>query len=146
MRIKNIWDRSCLVDQIEIISHPDNKKTIERISEYLNHQSRVTVTDIRTNRSRLVELVDIEAILSLGHISKVITLDGSQFHLNKKLKDLSMLEEKFLYRINQSTILNLSNVASFKTGQYSRLEVVTTNQNTYIVSRHYAKKIKERLL
>ncbi|MEE6695463.1 LytTR family DNA-binding domain-containing protein [Pediococcus acidilactici] len=49
-------------------------------------------------------------------------------------------------RINNSTILNINQVTEFKTAKYARIEVHTKNAECFIVSRHYAKKVKEWLI
>ena len=77
-------------------------------------------------------------------MSKVITTQGTTYFLSKRLKDLKSLEREHFYRINNAVILNLAQVDSFVAGTYARLEVETISKNSYTVSRHYAKYIKER--
>ncbi|MCS8617997.1 LytTR family transcriptional regulator DNA-binding domain-containing protein [Latilactobacillus curvatus] len=48
-------------------------------------------------------------------------------------------------RINNTTILNLQQVANFAVGSNVRLVVYTQSGRQYIVSRYYAKQIKEWL-
>ncbi|WP_420167129.1 LytTR family DNA-binding domain-containing protein [Bacillus coahuilensis] len=87
----------------------------------------------------------IEVITSLGHLSKVILSNQEEYLLDMRLKELKQFEANGLFRINNSTILNLSQISSFRSGDYARLEVYTKNDKKYLVSRHYAKLIKERL-
>lgn len=106
---------------------------------------KISVIEIKSSRNVLIQLSDIEVITSLGHLSQISTSEGKKYYFNKKLKELTYLEKYLFYRINQSTILNVDDIISFNVSANSRLEVVTKKQNTYLVSRHYAKNIKERL-
>lgn len=75
----------------------------------------------------------------------IYLLNQQEYILQKRLKDLTDLENLNFYRINNSQILNLNAVHSFQLGEHARLEVHTKTGSTYVVSRHYAKKIKEKL-
>lgn len=81
----------------------------------------------------------------MDHLSKVFTIDGKVFYVKGRLKDLEILSISGIVRINNSVLLNLTEIVSFSNGQYARLEVHTNNGQKHTVSRHYAKKIKEEL-
>ncbi|MGO2084006.1 LytTR family DNA-binding domain-containing protein [Vagococcus sp.] len=146
LRINHIWNDLKSENEIDLVSHSVNKETIQKIENYLNKETQIKVVEIKNNRNVFINLSDIEVILSLGHMSQVLTMEGKIYYLNKRLKELSFLEDGFLCRINQSTILNLEEIIEFNVEQYSRLEVMTKSKNKYLISRHYAKNIKERLL
>lgn len=144
-KLNQIWNDSKKMNEIDVISHSINKETIENMENYLNKENQINVIDIKNNRNVVIYLSQIEAITSLGHMSQVVTSEGDKYHLNKRLKELSYLENEFLCRINQSTILNVKKITEFNVEQYSRLSITTSSKNNYLTSRHYAKNIKERL-
>lgn len=145
LKINNIWSDLKSIDEIDIVSHPKNEKTIDRIESYLKKGTQINVHEIKTNRIVLIQVSEIESIISIGHISQVLTLEGYNYYLNKRLKDLSYLQSESLFKVNQSTILNLETIVKFNVEQHSRLMVTTNSKNDYLISRHYAKNIKEKL-
>lgn len=145
LKINNIWSDLKSIDEIDIVSHPKNEKTIDRIEAYLKKGTQINVLEIKTNRIVLIQVSEIESIILIGHISQVLTLEGYNYYLNKRLKDLSYLQSESLFKVNQSTILNLETIVKFNVEQHSRLMVTTNSKNDYLISRHYAKNIKEKL-
>lgn len=145
MKFNYVWEAEKKLDEIDLISHPQNKKILERLQKNFQEGHSLTAVDPLTNRNRLVQIDEIEAISAMGHMSKVTLVDQSELFLTKKLKELVYLETLDLYRVNNSTILNLGCVQSFSSGEHARIEVKTLADNSYLVSRHYAKLIKERL-
>lgn len=139
------WNENQALDEVELISHPNNQKFVSELT--LNHQrlQKLTLINALNNRQELVGLSEIESFQSLGHLSKVVLKGQQQYFYNKILKELSELEELGFYRVNQSTILNLTEVKSFTSESHARLVVIMENDKRYIVSRHYAQNIKERL-
>jgi len=144
-KINHIWNDSKNLNEIDITSNSINKKTVENIESYLNKENQISVIEIKSNRNVFLFLSEIEVITSLGHMSQVLTSEGNKYYLNKRLKELAYLENDFLCRINQSVILNLKKITEFNVEQYSRLSVTTNSKTDYLISRHYAKNIKERL-
>lgn len=144
MRLNIIWNKQKEKDCIDIISHPVNQALV---TSWQNQPQPTTLQAIHPSNQRtvLVALTEIEAIEAMGHMSKIRLLSGADVWLQKKLKDLAYLEASGFYRINNSTILNIQQISAFSAGQHARLEVFTNNQQCYIVSRHYAKQIKEQL-
>lgn len=145
LRINHIWNELKSRDEIDLISHPVNQEKLEKIVTYLNKDMQLNVIELKNNRTVLIHVSDIEVITSLGHMSQVLTVEGKQYYLNKRLKELGYLEKESLFKINQSTILNLETIIEFNVEQYSRLMVTTKSEHDYLISRHYAKTIKERL-
>ena len=146
MNLTYYWNDTQPVDELKIIAHPKNKKYASRLEKALEiNEPQVQVINPKNNRKLLLSLNKIEVIKSLGHLCQVHTKDGQQFLIQNRLKNLLALNFPNLIQINNSTILNLKQVTSFESGQNARLEVHTHNQNLYMVSRHYAKLIKEKL-
>jgi len=145
LRINHIWNDLKNVAEIDLISHSINKAALKKIETYLNTENQINVIELKNNRTVLIKLSDIEVITSLGHMSQILTIEGKIYHLNKRLKELYHLESDSICKINQSTILNLDKIMEFNVEQYSRLTVTTKSKNSYLISRHYAKNIKERL-
>ncbi|KOP71477.1 hypothetical protein AMS59_18845 [Lysinibacillus sp. FJAT-14745] len=146
MKFNYIWKNNQSSSEIEIISNPSNKKLLSTFEQHFSQSITLSATDFKTNRQVVIELNDIEAIEASGHFTKIFLIDGTELLLNKILKELSYLESFGLVRINNSTILNLKQIRAFASGSHARLEVITKQQNKYIVSRHYAKSIKEKLI
>jgi DNA-binding LytR/AlgR family response regulator len=145
MKINFIWDKERAIDEIEIIANPFNKEKLVTLRDGLSSNTTLNVQNPKNNRKLTIDIQQIEVIQSLGHLSKLVLVNNEEYLLQKRLKELQALEANGLYRINNSTILNLSQVTSFRSGDYARLEVFTKSNNNYLVSRHYAKLIKERL-
>ncbi|MDQ0229896.1 LytTR family DNA-binding domain-containing protein [Metabacillus malikii] len=145
MKIKFRWDKQRAIDEIEIIANPVNKEKLGSLKDGLETSISLNVQNPKNNRQLRIDIQQIEMIKALGHLCKVVLVNKEEYLLQKRLKELEILEDNGLYRINNSTILNLSQVASFKSGEYARLEVYTKNNTKYLVSRHYAKLIKEKL-
>lgn len=145
MKINYHWNEKQAVDQVELISHPSNQEFISKLT--LNRQSvqKLTLINPLNNRQELVDISEIESFQTLGHLSKVYLNNQREYFYSKILKELFELEEWGFYRVNQSTILNLKAVNSFASESHARLAVVLNNGKSYIVSRHYAQNIKERL-
>ncbi|MFJ7732231.1 LytTR family DNA-binding domain-containing protein [Lysinibacillus sp. NPDC097231] len=146
MKFNYTWKNNQSSSEIEIISNPSNKELLSTFEQRFFQSRTLFATDLKTNRQVMIELNDIEVIEASGHFTKIFLIDGTELFLNKILKELSYLESFGLVRINNSLILNMNQISSFASGSHARLEVITKQQNKYIVSRHYAKSIKERLI
>ncbi|OEC03590.1 hypothetical protein GY31_01235 [Lysinibacillus sphaericus] len=146
MKFNFIWKNKQSSSEIDIISNPSNKALLSTLEQHYLQSIPLSATDFKTNRQVLIELHTIEAIEAAGHFTKIFLIDGTELLLNKILKELAYLESFRLVRINNSMILNLNQIQSFASGSHARLEVITKQQNKYMVSRHYAKSIKERLI
>ncbi|MGG5317887.1 LytTR family DNA-binding domain-containing protein [Enterococcus sp. AZ072] len=145
MKLNIIWNNQKGKDCIDIISHPINHEIVTRWQSQWMQAATLQAIQPSNQRTLLVALQEIEAIETMGHMSKIHMLSGDVLWLQKKLKELTYLEASGFYRINNSTILNIQQISAFSAGQHARLEVFTKNQQTYIVSRHYAKLVKEQL-
>ncbi|OFI50025.1 hypothetical protein BG261_10295 [Floricoccus tropicus] len=145
MKINYLWKKELGLDEIDIISNPYNKEKLEKIEKYLNFDLKLSAIDIRNNRSVILELEEIESFESMGHMCKINCIDGRLFHYPNRLKDLSYLEKYKFSMINQSTVFNLSQVKFFSVEKNARLQITSKGDNDYLVSRHYAKKVKEIL-
>ncbi|MFP7473448.1 LytTR family DNA-binding domain-containing protein [Niallia taxi] len=145
MKLNFIWDKNKELDEVDIKAHPINKDKLETIKQVLGSSITLNVQNPKNNRKLRIDIQQVEVIVSLGHLSKTILASKEEYLLQKRLKELQTLEANGFFRINNSTILNLSQVASFRSSEFARLEVFTKNNNKYLVSRHYAKLIKEKL-
>ncbi|TRZ39559.1 LytTR family transcriptional regulator [Niallia circulans] len=145
MKLNFIWDKKQEIDKVDIKAHPVNKDKLETLKQGFCTDVTLNVQNLKNNRKLRIDIHQIEVIVSLGHLSKILLASKEEYLLQKRLKELQTLEANGFFRINNSTILNLSQVASFRSSEYARLEVFTKNDNKYLVSRHYAKLIKEKL-
>lgn len=145
MKLNFIWDKKQEINKVDIKAHPVNKDKLETLKQGICTDVTLNVQNLKNNRKLRIDIHQIEVIVSLGHLSKILLASKEEYLLQKRLKELQTLEANGFFRINNSTILNLSQVASFRSSEYARLEVFTKNDNKYLVSRHYAKLIKEKL-
>lgn len=146
MKITFYWKETQPVDELKLIAHPQNKQdvlTLEKALETIEPQ--IHVIDPKNNRKSFLSLNKIETIQAFGHLCQLLTITGEPFLIQKRLKAVLEMNFPYLVQINNSTILNLNHVVSFESGQNARLEVHTQKNNHYVVSRHYAKLIKEKL-
>lgn len=146
MKINFHWNNEKAIDEVDLISHPHNKEQLLKLKASIEQEKTLLVTHPSNNRKQLIPISQIEAITSLGHLTKVLTIENEFFFLNNRLKELNYLEDNGLYQINQSTLINLKEIKLFQTEKHARLELITKTNQYYLVSRHYAKTIKERLL
>lgn len=146
MNINFTWVKEKALNEIDIFANPENKTTLKRLEKQLQQEQELLAIDPKNNRSIKIQLDQILPFETMGHLVKVYLLNQQEYILQKRLKDLMGLENLNFYRINNSQILNLNAVHSFQLGEHARLEIHTKTGSTYVVSRHYAKKIKEKLL
>ena len=136
MNINFTWVKEKALNEIDIFANPENRAKLERLEKQLQQEQEIVAIDPKNNRSIKLPLDQIVSFETMGQ---------QNYLMQKRLKELVTLESQNFYRINNSQILNLNCVQSFQLGEHARLEVHTKTDSTYIVSRHYAKKIKEEL-
>ena len=145
MNINFTWVKEKALNEIDIFANPENKTTLKRLEKQLQQEQELLAVDPKNNRSIKLPLDQIVSFETMGHLVKVFMHNKQSYHMSKRLKELVDLERQNFYRINNSQILNLNCVQSFQLGEHARLEVHTKTGSTYVVSRYYAKKIKEKL-
>lgn len=145
MNINFTWVKEKALNEIDIFANPKHKTKLERLEIQLQQEQEIVAIDPKNNRSIKLPLDQIVSFETMGHLVKVSLINQQDYLIQKRLKELSFLESQNFYRINNSQILNLNCVQSFQLGEHARLEVHTKTNSTYVVSRHYAKKIKEEL-
>lgn len=144
MKLNFYWEEKQSTNRVDIFSHPINQKQVSKIKELFNQT--LLLTEPSNNRKKVIPVDEIEAIISLGHLSKVTLINQENYFYDKRLKELRYLEELHFNQVNQSTIINLNEISSFQAEKHARLELITKSNQHYIVSRHYTKQLKERLL
>lgn len=144
MKLNFYWEEKQATNRVDIFSHPINQKQVSKIKELFNQT--LLLTEPSNNRKKVIPIDEIESIISLGHLSKVTLINQENYFYDKRLKELHYLEELHFNQINQSTIINLNQISSFQAEKHARLELITKSNQHYIVSRHYTKQLKERLL
>lgn len=145
MNINFTWVKEKALNEIDIFANPENRIVLESLEHQLQQEREILAIDPKNNRSIKIQLNQVISFETMGHLVKIYLLNQQEYILQKRLKDLMDLENLNFYRINNSQILNLNAVQSFQLGEHARLEVHTRTGSTYVVSRHYAKKIKEKL-
>lgn len=145
MKLKWFWNESYATDEVGVELHPSNKHLAANIQSAIIQERQLEVIDPKNERKSTINAKEILLIEAMDHLSKVYTTDDRVFYAKGRLKDFEHLQSAGIYRINNSVILNLAQLDSFKSGQYARLEVYTKDGQTFTVSRHYAKQIKTAL-
>lgn len=131
-------------DVINLESHEINK---ELVNDLINiFETKITLIDIKTNKFIKVSVNQIESIESFTHLSKVNLVDDSLFYIKGRIKEFSNFTQYKIVKINNSQLFNLSHINQFSSDKASRLLVISKSNKEYIVSRYYAREIKEMLL
>lgn len=146
MKITYQWDAQQTLNEIEILANPDNQLELETLTKHLNYEETLSVINPTNDRKVILKLTEIECFESFGHICKVFTKEGEVYFIQQRLKEIPKMNLSQFQQINNGTILNIAMIQSFNSGEHARLEVHTRSKQTYVVSRHYAKQIKEKLL
>lgn len=145
MKVNYLWSKGYSINEISIHLHPDNKLLATKIESIVCLENRIEVINPRNKRLTKLNVDRIFIIEAMDNLSKVYTVDNEIFFVKGRLKDLEKLQLTGMFRINNSVILNIEQIESFQNGKYARLEVYTRSGQSFIVSRHYAKKIREEL-
>lgn len=145
MKIMYQWDPLQPLNEVNIIANEKNQAEVEKISKHLNTVTNLSVINPTNDRKLLLPLTEIECFESFGHLCKVFTKEQDVYLIQKRLKEIPKMNLHHFQQINNATILNIAMIQSFRSGEHARLEVHTTTNQSYIVSRHYAKQIKEKL-
>lgn len=146
MKINYLWDSRYKTDEIGIQANPINKEFIHGAEKFLVQVPQLEIINPKNERRKKLSYSQIQSIEAMDHLSKIYTTRHELYYVRGRLKELQYLSEYDIVRINNSIMLNLKEVKEFKNGTHSRLEVLTKDGQVYLVSRHYAKKIKEELL
>lgn len=141
MKINYSWQKDYALNEIGVTLNPQNQHLTVKIENDL-HLEVIVPSNQRCQQLKIKKIFLIEA---MDNLSKVYTVNNEVYYTKGRLKELEKYKSSGLVRINNSTILNLKQVVSFKNGKYARLEVHTKDGQFFIVSRHYAKQIQEEL-
>ncbi|QNR08060.1 LytTR family transcriptional regulator DNA-binding domain-containing protein [Macrococcoides canis] len=131
-------------DVIHLESHEINKEFVHDLINFF--ETKITLIDIKSNKSIKVSVNHIESIESFTHLSKVILVDNSLFYIKGRIKELKYLTKYKIVKINNTQMFNLRHLNQFSSDKSSRLLIQSNSNNEYIVSRYYSKEIKEMLL
>lgn len=145
MKINYFWDKNYEVNQIGIRLNPVNRHLSLKINLILENSKKLNVVDPLSDRKLYIKYDEIYLIEAMDNFSKIYTFNRKVFYARGRLKDFESKKIDGISRINNSTMLNLTDVVNFRQGLYARLEVETKDGEIHIVSRHYAQKIKEVL-
>lgn len=145
MKFSYLWRDTQEADEIIITSHPVNKKQLLKIEKWLDQEPELLVTNPLNNRKIKVAVSEIESIEAMGHMSRVSLKNNGDYFLQRRIKEVESLKLANFARINQSVVINLACIDSFEASDHAKLLLYTKGDKEYVVSRYYAKQIKERL-
>lgn len=145
MKINCLWDSDYSLAEVGLQLHPQNEHLLKKITTSLTLENHLDVIDPQNERISRLPLNKIFIIEAMDNLSKVYTTENKIYFVKGRLKSFTSLQSAKIFRINNSTILNLNEINGFSNGKYARLEVQTKNQQVFMVSRHYARQIREEL-
>lgn len=146
MIIKTKWVDVLPLNELHLSANPENRNEVEKIISGLVTKEVLQLINPVNNRNVKVEFSKIISIESYTQMSIVRVFEERQeYYINKRLKELDFLNRFGLFRVNNSVMINIKNVQSFQVIENARMDVVMKDNSSYVVSRHYAKKIKEEL-
>ena len=86
MKFNFHWNETQDTQQIDLISHPNNKLFLQSIEMHFNKEHTLVVTHPSNGRNQVIQVKEIEAIEALGHLSKVILQNQESYFYPKRLK------------------------------------------------------------
>ena len=127
-----------------IIKCPKVTDMINRMRYLLNNcDQRLSCTD--NGKTHLINKHDVFYFESVDKRSFVYTA-AEVYEISLKLYELEeMMSDRAFIRSSKSQILNIAKIKSLCPDFGGRIEVVMDNGESLIVSRRYAKLLKERL-
>lgn len=146
MKINILLDKLINKEDLIIQTNPINSEVAESLKKYLENGLKITVINATNDRKIQVNINSILAFQSEGHMCSVKMKSGELYLINKRLKELENLDEKYFVKINNTTIININEIKEFSSASNARLEVFLSDKSSYFVNRHYVKIIKERLV
>lgn len=145
MKINILLDKLINKEDLIIQTNPINSEVAESLKKHLENGLKITVINATNDRKIQVNINSILAFQSEGHMCCVRMKSGELYLINKRLKELENLDEKYFVKINNTTIVNINEIKEFSSASNARLEVFLSDKSSYFVNRHYVKIIKERL-
>lgn len=146
MKTLFFYDKNIPKDEAHVILNPKNLALESKFNSIFLNQTEILLINPTNQRKVKTSLYLVESIYSFSHLCKVQLITGEIYYWQKRLKELDSLEDEGFYRINNTTILNISLIDNFRAHSNARLEVSTRSGNHYLISRHYAQFIKEKFL
>ncbi|WP_180946936.1 LytTR family DNA-binding domain-containing protein [Peptostreptococcus faecalis] len=147
MNIKTFWKKEIHINELHISANPENKKEVEGLLKQFEDKNIITLINPINDMKVKVEINQIESIETFSNYSIVVLYnEKNHYMIQKRLKDLEYLNKFGIVRISNSVMVNINRIKQFKSSENARLEVETKTNKKYVVSRHYAKKIKEEIL
>lgn len=123
-------------DVIHLESHESNKNLVNNLINFF--EAKITLIDIKTNKSIKVSVNQIESIESFTHLSKVNLVDDSLFYIKGRIKEFSDFTQYKIVKINNSQLFNLRHINQFSSDKASRLLIISNSNKEYIVRRYYS--------
>lgn len=103
------------------------------------------LTGKKGNEIFIINISDVLYIETVDRITFIYT-STDMYESNLKLYELEeQLEQTDFIRINKSCVINMKQILSLKADLNRRIKVTMSNQEQVIISRQYAKIVKERL-
>lgn len=133
---------------VQITTHSEKKKEWTNIEKaILMHDEKIILIDARNDRKIPTSYESIVSIESEDRMCNVRLNDGKMLLLGLRLKKFeeNNLKKSFI-KINNSMMINMRYIKSFRAAENARIEVLMSDGSIYFVNRYYIKKFKENLV
>lgn len=143
MQIKLFIDEKYEDTEVHIYAKAFTEE-IEQLMKQLKSTQSDTIDGYIAQEIYMLKISDIYFVYSEG--GKVyFQTDEEEYESKRKLYEIERLLEKEFVRINKSTLVNMSKIASMKMEKTGMMQIVMDNEATAHVSRKYLKGLKARL-
>ncbi len=140
--IKNV---SCARDERVVLECVDLTKDFEDIRDYALMKGN-TITGYINDAAFLLTLSDVLYFEAVGERVFAYT-ENELYEIKSRLYELEEnYRDRMFIRCSKSVIINISKISSFRPAPDTRLLAKMKNGEEIVISRMYAKALKQRLL
>lgn len=132
-------------EDIEVhINANEYNAEVEQLMKKLKKSDINAIAGYRNNDIHMLKVEDIFSIYAEG--TKVFfQTDEDEFESKQRIYELESLLEGDFVRINKSTLVNITKIASIKLGTLGSTLLYLENESSITVSRTYMKELKKVL-
>ena len=135
------------LDKVAKLTTVDWNDKVSEILAKLKHKKHITTLAVRhLQRVSLLKAEEINFIISEHRLINVYNKEGQRFWTNENLTQLEdRLNPDMFMRVHRNAIINLTANFEIQTWDSGRLKLHFKDDKELIVSREYAKKLREQL-
>jgi DNA-binding LytR/AlgR family response regulator len=129
--------------EININCKVANEEILKMISVLHTFDKKLTGT--KDGQTHLIEISDVFYFDTVDKHNFIYTANDVYDTVLKLYEIEELLSDSGFFRSSKSQVVNISKIASLRPDFGGRIEVTMVNSEKLIVSRQYAKNLKERL-